>query len=92
MIEYLRSAHARNGAAILREILNKCGVAKSIADEACRLVTLHEVGGDPRSDLLKDADSISFFEVNIYPCTINAKAGRRPDVAAAGAIGVSRCG
>jgi len=26
---------------------------------------LHEVGGDPRSDLLKDADSISYFEVNM---------------------------
>jgi hypothetical protein len=60
-----KAAHARNGAAILREILDRCGVAKSVADEACRLVTLHEVGGDPRSDLLKDADSISYFEVNL---------------------------
>ncbi len=60
-----KEAHARNGAAILGEILDKCGVAKSVADEACRLVGLHEVGGDPRSDLLKDADSISFFEVNM---------------------------
>jgi hypothetical protein len=60
-----KAAHARNGAAILREILNKCAVAKSVADEACRLVTLHEVGGDPRSDLLKDADSVSFFKVNM---------------------------
>ena len=60
-----KEAHAHNGAAILREILNRCGVAKSVADEACRLVTLHEVGGDPRSDLLKDADSISYFEVNM---------------------------
>ena len=60
-----KAAHARNGAAILRAILDTCGVATSVADEACRLVTLHEVGGDPRSDLLKDADSISFFEVNM---------------------------
>ncbi len=60
-----KAAHARNGAEILRAILDKCGVAKSVADEACRLVTLHEVGGDPRSDLLKDADGISFFEVNM---------------------------
>ncbi|MCP4167909.1 MAG: DUF4202 domain-containing protein, partial [Chloroflexi bacterium] len=60
-----KAAHARNGAAILREILDRCGVAKSVADEACRLVGLHEAGGDPRSDLLKDADSISFFEVNM---------------------------
>ncbi len=60
-----KAAHARNGAAILRAILDRCGVSKSVADEACRLVTLHEVGGDPRSDLLKNADSISFFEVNM---------------------------
>ncbi len=60
-----KAAHARNGARILRAILNKCSVAKSVADEACRLVTLHEVGGDPRSDLLKDADSMSYFEVNM---------------------------
>jgi len=60
-----KAAHAHNGARILRVILNRCGVAKSVADEACRLVTLHEVGGDPRSDLLKNADSISYFEVNL---------------------------
>jgi hypothetical protein len=60
-----KAAHARNGAAILRAILDKCGVAKSVVDEACRLVGLHEVGGDRRSDLLKDADSISYFEVNM---------------------------
>ncbi|MCD6162906.1 MAG: DUF4202 family protein [candidate division Zixibacteria bacterium] len=66
-IEYdaFKAAHACNGAKILKEILNKCAVAKSIADEACRLVRFHEVGGDPRSDLLKDADSLSYFEVNM---------------------------
>jgi len=60
-----KAVHARNGASILREILRECGVAPFIVDEACRLVTLHEVGGDPSSDLLKDADSVSFFEVNV---------------------------
>ncbi len=60
-----KKAHAHNGARILRAILNKCGVAESVVGEAYRLVTLHEVGGDLRSDLLKDADSISFFEVNM---------------------------
>lgn len=60
-----KAAHACNGAKILREILNKYTVARSIADEACRLVRLHEGGGDPRSDSLKDADSISYFEVNM---------------------------
>ena len=60
-----KAAHARNGANILRAILDECGVAKPTADEACRLVVRHEVGGDCHSDLLKDADSISYFEVNL---------------------------
>ncbi|MFC1535323.1 DUF4202 family protein [Thermodesulfobacteriota bacterium] len=60
-----KAAHARNGAKILRSILGMCGVAKPIAEEVCRLVTLHEVGGDSRSDLLRDADCISFFDVNL---------------------------
>ena len=60
-----KAAHARNGARMLREIMEKCEVSTSITEEACRLVTLHEVGGDHRSDLIKDADSTSYFEVNM---------------------------
>jgi hypothetical protein len=60
-----KAAHARNGAKILRVILDECGVADLTQDEACRLVVRHEVGGDPGSDLLKDADSISFFDINM---------------------------
>ncbi|GBE06012.1 hypothetical protein BMS3Abin10_01654 [bacterium BMS3Abin10] len=60
-----KAAHARSSANILREILLECGVALATIDETCRLVALHEAGGDTRSDLLKDADSISYFEVNM---------------------------
>ncbi len=60
-----KAAHARKGAEILRPILTACGVERDIVDEACRLVEAHEVGGDPRSDLLKDADGISYFDVNL---------------------------
>ncbi len=60
-----KAAHARNGAEILRSILIRCDVEGNVVDEACRLVEVHEVGGDPRSDLLKDADSISYFDVNL---------------------------
>ena len=60
-----KAAHARNGAAILLEILESCEVAPAIREEAGRLVTLHEVGGNPQADLLKDADSISYFKVNL---------------------------
>ena len=60
-----KAAHADHGAAILRRILEACGVKAPIIEEACRLVRHHESGGDPRSDLLKEADSVSFFEVNL---------------------------
>jgi len=57
--------HAKNSARILREILTNAGIDRSAIDEACRLVEMHETGGDKKSDLLKEADSISFFDVNL---------------------------
>ncbi len=60
-----KTAHARNSATILRSILTACDVTPDIVDEACRLVEAHEVGGDTDSDLLKEADSISYFDVNL---------------------------
>jgi hypothetical protein len=60
-----KAAHARNSARIIRRILVACEVERQIVDEACRLVRAHEEGGDPDSDLLKDADSISYFDVNV---------------------------
>jgi len=58
-------AHAQNSAMILKEILSECRVPAEVVREACRLVSFHEFGGTRRSDLLRDADSISFFEVNL---------------------------
>ena len=63
--DVFKAAHARRGARLLRGILESCGVESAILNEACRLVEVHEVGGDPGSDLLKDADSISYFDVNL---------------------------
>ena len=60
-----KAAHAANSAAVLREVLGEAQVEPTIGEEACRLVEAHEAGGDPRSDLLKDADSLSFFEINL---------------------------
>ncbi len=60
-----KAAHARHGAELVRPILTACGVERAIVDETCCLVTAHEVGGDRRADLLKDADSISYFDVNL---------------------------
>jgi hypothetical protein len=60
-----KDAHARNSADILREVMVNCGVEGDMVEEVCRLVRLHEKGGDLRSDLLKDADGISYFDVNL---------------------------
>jgi len=60
-----KAAHSMNSAKVLKEVLHECQLEQSIIDEACRLVEHHEIGGDPRSDLLKDADSISYFKVNM---------------------------
>lgn len=63
--DQFKATHAHHSATILKQILQQCQVPRSIIDNACQLVEQHEVGGDPRSDLLKDADSISYFEVNM---------------------------
>lgn len=63
--DLFKAAHAKNSAKILRELMINCGVHKEQVEEVCRLICLHEVGGDPRSDLLKDADGISYFDVNL---------------------------
>ena len=60
-----KATHARNSALILKEIMEACGVAPDIEEQVYRLVCCHEVGGDPRADLLKDADGISYFDVNL---------------------------
>lgn len=63
--DVFKAAHALHGAELLRSILTDCDVAYDIVNEACRLVVVHEVGGDVDADLLKDADSISYFDVNL---------------------------
>ena len=63
--DIFKAAHARRGARLLRGILEDCMVASSGVQEACRLVVAHEIGGDFRSNLLKDVDSISYFDVNL---------------------------
>ncbi len=60
-----KAAHARNGARVLEDILRECGAPEPLIREACRLVALHEFGGDPRANLLRDADSLSFYDTNL---------------------------
>ena len=58
---YLKK-HQENGAKIITEFLEKQHYPE--AKRVAEMVRLHEIGGTPEADLIKDADSISYFEVN----------------------------
>ncbi len=62
-----KKAHARNSARIVGEILDKYPLNAAITSRIKYLITHHEFGreGDPDLIVLKDADSLSFFEVNL---------------------------
>ena len=63
--DQFKAVHARNSAEILKEIMLECGVDEMLIEQVYDLAGRHEVGGDERSDLLRDADSISYFEINL---------------------------
>lgn len=60
-----KDAHAKNSAKILKKILEKHDIPTKIIEKSCHLVSCHEVGGDRESNLLKDADSIAYFDYNL---------------------------
>jgi len=60
-----KDAHALNSAKILAEIMKECSISKKLTDDIFFLVCHHERGGTRRVDMLRDADSISFFHVNL---------------------------
>ncbi|GBE27981.1 HD domain protein [bacterium BMS3Bbin03] len=60
-----KKAHSQNSATLLQEILLKQDADQDFIDKVVHLVLLHEVGGTLEADILKDADSISFFDVNL---------------------------
>lgn len=63
-----KDAHAACAAGMLRVLLSGCGVNPGIAQRACWLVEHHESGGDVDADLLRDADNLSWFRVNLPGC------------------------
>ena len=60
-----KAAHAENSALILKKIMEDFGAQKDLIEGVFRIVCHHEPGGDSRSDLIRDADGSSFFEVNL---------------------------
>jgi len=60
-----KRAHSQNSAIILQEILRKYELNQNFIDKVVHLVLLHEFGGGLEANILKYADSISFFDVNL---------------------------
>ena len=60
-----KKAHSQNSAIILHEILVKYNFNQDFIDKVVHLVLLHEFGGTPEANILKCADSISYFDVNL---------------------------
>ncbi len=60
-----KGAHALNSARVIAEIMEECEMPKDLADDVFFLVRHHEMGGTRRANLLKAADTISFFHVNL---------------------------
>jgi hypothetical protein len=60
-----KMAHARNSAKVLYDLMSKYDLNETIRYKVSNLVTHHEFGGNPEANILKDADSISYFNVNL---------------------------
>lgn len=61
----LMESHQRKGGKIIFDFLIKEGADNVMAKKVRELVEKHEVGGNRQQNMLKDADSISFFENNV---------------------------
>jgi len=57
--------HQQRSAKIIIEFLKTLNCPTPLCDKVYHLVAHHETGGDPETDLLKDADSLSFFQTNV---------------------------
>ncbi len=62
--EFLR-LHQTRGAEILGKFLEEQGADTTLIERVKHLVEHHEDGGDDDQNLLKDADTLSFFENNV---------------------------
>lgn len=57
--------HAKRSSQLVAKLMIKYGYPKDLVEKTSHLVEEHEVGGDKETNILKDADSISFFSCNI---------------------------
>lgn len=63
--EQFLAYHQNKGAEIISDFLKEQKAPQELIDRVFRLISKHEVGGDEDQNLLKDADSVSYFENQI---------------------------
>jgi hypothetical protein len=56
--------HQDEGARIMAEFLEEEGALEPMIETVVRMISHHEIGGDAEQNLLRDADSVSFFETS----------------------------
>lgn len=57
--------HGKRSARFALKFLRRFRIDSPVIKKVKKLITYHEIGGDKERDLIKDVDSISFFENNI---------------------------
>ena len=57
--------HQQRSAGIIDKFLASITCPVDLRSKVKHLIAHHETGGDPESNLLKDADSLSFFQTNV---------------------------
>jgi hypothetical protein len=63
-LDFLRH-HEEGGALIISKILERYHVDRKIIEKVKHLVARHEEGGDDDQNLIKDIDSMAFFEYGV---------------------------
>lgn len=60
-----KKRHAKRSALLIEKLMVKHNYSKDLINKTIYLVENHEIGGNKETDILMDADSISFFSCNI---------------------------
>ena len=64
-INEFKKEHALRSAQFISDIMKKHNYSENEINKVRNLVENHEVGGDEEMNILRDADSIAYFEYNI---------------------------
>lgn len=60
-----KARHANRSSELIEQLMIDFSFPKEIINRTITLVKNHEIGGDKETDILMDADSISFFSCNL---------------------------